>query len=206
MTSTGSPSPTGPSPHWPTKSYLLAATFGLIYFLAVYAGLLFVTHPEGLSLIWPASGVALAILLLRPRREWPVILGLIFIVNLISNIVASGTAPLMGAGFALVNTLEPALGGWLMARWLGNAVSFTRLAEVVGLVLVATLANALTAGLGALIPVWAFGAVYANTWLTWWVLDGLSLLIITPAVVTLTREGQRFIQRIFSIIRGKHPF
>lgn len=153
------------------------------YFAAAKIGLLFVIQPEGLANIWPASGVALAALLLSERRAWRSILATIFVVNMLSN-WASGNSLAVSLGFAFANTLESAIGAWLMTRFLGERVTFARLDEVVALLGVATLANAATALLGAFVPTLAFGASYWDVWFVWWVADGLGILIITPLAIT----------------------
>jgi PAS domain S-box-containing protein len=155
-------------------------------------GLILVTKPEGISVIWPASGVALAALLLSSRREWVPILAVIFGINLFSNLLTSGVSLPVSAGFALANTLEPALGGWLMNYWLGEKITFTRLVDILSLIAVAVVVNGFTAMLGALIPTLAFNASYSITWLSWWVLDGMSILIITPFLVIWWREWRNF--------------
>ena len=128
---------------WWEKPYVRIVIFISVYFLAVGIGVLFITEPEGLSVIWPASGVALAALLLSPRREWPVILASIFMVNVLSNLF-SGSSLAISAGFALANTVEPALGG-LIITWLRKEqVTFTHLSDVLALTVVATIANART--------------------------------------------------------------
>ena len=56
------------------------------YWIAVRLGLLVVAQPESIASVWPASGLALAILLLNPKRCWFVILAVIWVTNLIGNI------------------------------------------------------------------------------------------------------------------------
>jgi len=169
--------------NWHENLYVRLIGFGVVYYLSVSFGVKLVTQPEGISVIWPAIGMALAILLLIPQREWLPFLIVIFAINLFSNL-ASGVPLLASIGFSLVNALEPALGGWLMKRWLKESITFTRLKDVLGLAAVVVFVNGLTAFLWAFIPVLAFGAPYLITWLSWWILDSLSMLIITPFIIT----------------------
>jgi PAS domain S-box-containing protein len=178
--------------NWLKHPYVRIIGFGLAYYLAVNLGLILVTQPEGISVIWPASGVALAALLLSSRREWVPILAVIFGINLFSNLLTSHVSLPISAGFALANTLEPALGSWLMNYWLGEKITFTRLVDIVSLVVVAASVNGFTAMIGALIPTLAFNASYSITWLSWWVLDGMSILIITPFLVIWWHEWRNF--------------
>lgn len=172
------------------NAYARILMFALAYYLASKLGLAFVAQPEGLAAIWLAGGVALAMLLLRPKREWPVILATVFIVNCLSNLI-SGNSLLISASFAFANTLEPALAGWLMVRLRGEKITFYRLGDVLALIGVATLANALTAAVGALVPTIGFGATYGKVWLIWWISDGLGMLAVTPFLVTWM-QGHHF--------------
>lgn len=155
------------------------------YYLAVQIGLVFVVQPEGLAAVWPASGVALAILLLSPIEMRTALLGTIFVVNTGSNLLAGNTMP-VSLGFALGNTLEPALGAWILTRAFGKSFDFTRLSHLFGLLGVATIANALTAMVGALTPTIAFGGSYWNVWLVWWLPNGLGILLLTPLILVWT--------------------
>ena len=112
--------------NWSKNLYVQLIGFGLVYFLAVIFGVTLVTQPEGISVIWPAVGVALAALLLIPQRDWLAFLAVMFAINLFSNLISDVSLP-ASIGFALANTLEPALGGWLMRRWLNERITFARL-------------------------------------------------------------------------------
>ena len=189
--------------NWSKNLYVRLIGFGLVYFLAVIFGVMLVTQPEGISVIWPAVGVALAALLLIPQRDWLAFLAVMFAINLFSNLISDVSLP-ASIGFALANTLEPALGGWLMRRWLNKRITFARLRDVLSLVAVVVLVDGFTALLWALIPTLAFGAPYIVTWLSWWILDGLSMLIITPFIITWVIGGtvfsRDFLERKFEIL------
>lgn len=154
----------------------------LAYFVAARFGLFFVVLPEGLAGIWPASGVALASLLLNERRTWPGILGAIFAVNLFSNLMVDNSV-FISACFAFANTLEPLAFAGLMRHFLKGTITFTRLFEVFNLLAIAFLANAFTALVGAVAPVLGFGTPFWRAWLIWWIADGLGILIITPIII-----------------------
>ena len=53
---------------WPEVARL--ALLAVAYWVAVRVGHLFVVQPEDLASVWPASGLALAALLLSERRRW----------------------------------------------------------------------------------------------------------------------------------------
>jgi hypothetical protein len=135
------------------------AFIALAYFVAARLGLLFVVQPENFAGIWPASGVALAALLLSPWTERFAVLVVIFAVNALSNLT-TGNSLAVSAGFALANTLEPALGSWLLVRYAGRRITFTRLKDLTGLLGVVIFANAITALIGAVVPALSFNTLY----------------------------------------------
>jgi PAS domain S-box-containing protein len=164
------------------------AAFALVYFAAAQIGSMFTVWPEGIAMLWPASGVALAILLLRPKREWGGLLAMIFVVNITSDLFF-GNAIAISAGYAFANVLEAAACGWTMSRLRREPVMFTRLGDVLALIFVSIFVNALTTSLGALVPVLGFGAQYFDVWLIWLIADGLGLLAVTPLIVLWIRGG-----------------
>lgn len=52
---------------WPQVVELIIVA--IVYWISVHLGLLVVAHPEGVASIWPASGLALAVLLLSPKNK-----------------------------------------------------------------------------------------------------------------------------------------
>ena len=167
------------------------------YYVTVQIGLVFVVQSEGMAAVWPASGVGLAILLLSPLEMRIPLLGTIFVVNASSNMMAGNSLP-VSLGFALGNTLEPALGAWLLTRFFGKNYSLTRLSHVIALIGVATVANALTALIGALTPAMAFGIPYWDVWLVWWLPNGIGILLLTPLLLVWTNQRLRL--RDFNVV------
>jgi integral membrane sensor domain MASE1 len=153
------------------------------YFGACKIALLFPDLEHIVATIWPAAGIGLAALLLNPRRLWPAILTAIFLAGNVANLV-SGRPLLNSLGFMIANALESYSCAWLMTRLCGEYIRFTKVREVMALVAAATVVNACTAFIAAgnvaligLPSFWVF-------WRTWWVADGLGLLLVAPLVVT----------------------
>lgn len=72
-------------PLWSQVAGLFLIAIG--YWIALRLGLLVVAQPEGIASVWPASGLALAILLLNSKHRWFVILAVIWVTNLIGNVM-----------------------------------------------------------------------------------------------------------------------
>lgn len=154
------------------------------YWVSVRVGLLFVAQPEGIASVWPASGLAMAILLLQPKTQWSRILAIFFIINAAGN-WNNGNTLAVSLGFALANILEPFLSAWVITYFCGSKISFTKIREVLTLFAAVICVNGITALLGAAIPAMAFGAPFIKTWQLWWSADGLGMILLTPFIVTI---------------------
>jgi PAS domain S-box-containing protein len=159
------------------------AVVALAYFLAHQISFLFPDSARILMAVWPAGGIGLAALLLMPRRLWPAIIATLFAAGNIANIL-SGRPVVNSLGFMTANVIESLACAWCLTRWCGPVITFSRLREIVVLTCCATLVNACTAFIGAgtaeitrIAPFWSF-------WETWWVSDGLGILIVTPLIVS----------------------
>lgn len=123
--------------------WLRLIIFAAVYWLTARIGLLFVLQPEGVASIWPASGLALATLLLVGDKDRGKYVAAIFTANFLANFTGGSTAA-ASLGFALANTAGAALGWWTFYRIAGRADGFSSIKEVWGLAAAAILANGLT--------------------------------------------------------------
>ena len=161
------------------------------YWGVVRLGLLLVAQPEGIASIWPASGLALAALLLNSKKQWPKLLAVIFIAGAAGNISA-GNGLTVSLGFALANSIEAILAAWLLTTVCRSKITFQSSRQIFVLFATAILGNAMTALLGAAVPALVFGAPFFKTWLLWWSANGLGMILITPLIVTWAASGNRF--------------
>jgi integral membrane sensor domain MASE1 len=133
--------------------------------------------------VWPAGGVGLAALLLSPRRLWPTILAALFLTGNAANLM-TGRPLFNSVGFMTANVIESLACAWLMVKWGGSDISFGRVREVTALIFAATAVNAFTALVGAGTATIAGMAPFWSFWQTWFVADGLGILLVAPLVVT----------------------
>jgi PAS domain S-box-containing protein len=133
--------------------------------------------------IRPAGGIGLAALLLNPRRLWPAILITLFIAGNSANLI-EGRHILNSLGFMTANTLESLGSAWLITLLCGEKVRFNRIRDVFALALSATVVNAITAFIGAGTAALSNTDSLWNFYVTWWISDGLGILILTPLIVT----------------------
>ena len=172
-----------------------AAIVFVAYFLAGRLGLAVPFTSGNISPVWPASGIALAAVLLWGYRVWPGILGAAFLVNFLTPIPTPAAAAI-----AVGNTGGALLAGYLLNRIPGFQCSLTRLRDGLGLVgLAAILGPSVpaTTGVAALflggIRPWSGTG---RAWLVWWLGDAMGILVVTPLLLTLhNRDGWAVAQR-----------
>jgi len=152
------------------------------YFLSHQLSFFYPDAQKVLMAVWPPGGIALAALLLNPRKLWPAILILLFLAGNAADLLA-GRPPLASIGFMTANILESATCAWLLVRLCGEGVGFTRVREVLVLVLGATLVNACTGLMGAGAATLTSHASFWSFWKTWVIADGLGILLVAPLIV-----------------------
>ncbi len=154
--------------------------FGICYYISIRIGLLFVIQPEGISVIWPASGVALSALILMKRHKW--ILFIIFTINTIGNFT-SGNTLLVSLSFGITNAMEAALAVYLLYFFVGKKIDFSQVKSVLSLFGATVFANGVTACFGAFVSSLFLKAPFFHTWLSWLLSDGFGIILMTPLIV-----------------------
>ena len=171
----------------PRQYFLKVAVVFALYLAAGKLGLSVPFTSGNVSPVWPASGLALASVLLWGYEVWPGIALAAFLVNFLSPIPA-----LACIGIALGNTSSALLGGYLLRRFINDRPCFERLRDVLGLVAFgAAIGPMIAASLGAttllLTHVRAWSG-FSSAWRVWWLGDAMGVLIITPLFFATRRE------------------
>jgi PAS domain S-box-containing protein len=132
--------------------------------------------------LWPPTGFALALVLLRGYRIWPAIL-----VGSLSPYLMDGRS-LVELGSVGIGTLLAAFAGtWLISRWSDGHQTFDTPSNIAKFAIISFAPTAMISSTIALA-----GFILANapsfsdsvvTWLTWWLADAAGTLVITPVVV-----------------------
>ena len=167
------------------KSAALSAieflTIGAIFFGLAQVALSFSSNTVS-ALVWPPSGFALAVILLKGNRIWPAVFAGSF-----SSYVFAGR-PILGASLIAIGTLVAGLiGASLTKRWWTTDNLFATARGVaafsfISFLPVAAISSAVALGASVVAKEIDLAGSLVH-WTTLWLADGAATLIITPAIL-----------------------
>lgn len=170
------------------------ALVAIAYAASGKLGLLLAVPPGYATAVWPASGVALAAVLLWGPRVTPGVMLGSFMVNAMTSWDGSTQALLirsllMAVAIASGAALQAAIGAWMIRRS-GFRHIFAGEHDVIRtLMLGGPLACLVSASVGVG-TLWSSGLLPASnvpfSWLTWWVGDSIGVLIFVPLICAWT--------------------
>ena len=168
---------------------------GSVYFIAGRFGQYLAAPPIYATAVWPASGIALAGLLLLGMRVWPGLFLGALAVNSWSALVTPDNsadivqALLVATGMSVGATLQAVVAAWLIHRLVGFPNALNRERDIlVFLGLGGPLACTIgaTFGVGSLVA--AGNCTWSQAplqWWTWWVGDVIGVIIFVPMTLVL---------------------
>jgi signal transduction histidine kinase len=156
------------------------AAAAIVYCAIARLGLELAVVARQVSIIWPATGFALALLVLRGRQFWPAILLGACVANVLNE-----TSVLASMGIAAGNTLEAIVGATLLRR-VGFQPSMRRLHDVASLFLLAACLSTIVSATIGVVTVCLTGTTswhdFRSLWSTWWIGDAIGNLVTAPFV------------------------
>src|SRR4249920_2234849 len=170
------------------------AVVAAVYFGLAESSLLLPSINPAATPLWPPTGFALALILLRGHRIWPAIL-------------AGASYPHFMAGRTLLEagsvgvgiTLAAIIGARLISRWCSGEKIFVTPATIGKFVLVSFVP---TAVISSTIAVAAFAlkndlgfSDFVGPWATWWLADAAGTLIVVPVVMVWAAAPMRLFSR-----------
>ena len=165
------------------------ALLAAVYFAAAQLALQLAIRPGYAAAIWPASGIALAALLVFGERLWPGV----WLGSFIANIWVEG-AWLEAGVIATGSTLQALALAALIRRSIGVPYRFTTVRQVVAFVTMAALGATLSASFA--LPALSYGRslggleLFRNWW-TWWQGDATGIIVMTPFLLSWAGRGAR---------------
>src|SRR5262245_229091 len=164
----------------------------LAYCLSGKAGLLLAIPPGYATAIWPASGIALAAMLIFGNRYWPAI----WFGSFLTNIAVAFTAPddavmirqlLTAVAIGCGAAAQAVVGAVLIRRAVGFPTQLANAREVFRFLLLGgPVACLINASWGVLVLAATQAIPYsgiAYSWWTWWVGDTIGVLIFAPLAI-----------------------
>jgi PAS domain S-box-containing protein len=176
--------------NWETGRRRLAVSLLVVsvgYFLAGKAGLLLAIGNASVSVVWPATGIAIGALLLGGLELWPAVFVGAFCVNLTTT-----WDPASSLGIAGGNTLEAVAGAYLANRFASGKNFLDRPNTLLTFALLSgVLASSLAASVGTaslLLTHNASPGGITSVWGTWWLGDAIGAIEVTPFVLVLSQR------------------
>ncbi len=174
------------------------------YFVVAKLGLGLAYVHSSASPVWPATGVAIAAMLVWGLRVWPAIAAGGFLAHL----TTAGSVP-ASLGVAAGNTLEALVAAWLVRRFAGGRDAFDRAEDIFKFgAITGLLAATASATVGVASLVLAGHADWErmdDVWLTWWLGDTAGALVVGPLLLlwsrppwTPRREDRRAVALLFT--------
>jgi signal transduction histidine kinase len=174
----------------PLRYTLAIAALAIVYLVAARAGLMMDAVAGFATLVWAPSGLALATLLIFGPGLWPGV----FIGAFLANLLTGAPVP-VALGIGVGNTLEAVFAVYALRRIPGFQVSLERLADVIGLiVLAAGLSTMVSATVG--VTCLSLGGIVSSgqlgdTWRAWWLGDLIADLLVAPVLLVWATGPRR---------------
>lgn len=163
----------------------------LCYVLLAKLVLAFYSANGMVSILWPASGLALATLLLGGPRFWAGIFAGALITELFIHPSINSLIIATGA------TLEPLLGAWLLKRATRFDADLTTSRDYLLLLLssfIAPFICAVTGVTSLLLEGHIIGSNYFSTLTQWWMGDTLGIALVTPSILVWRKPATGWIK------------
>jgi signal transduction histidine kinase/ActR/RegA family two-component response regulator len=141
----------------------------------------------GAVYIWPANGVLLAACLQLHRRRAIAVLATCFLINIAGNCLR-GSQPDLVIVNAALNLGEAVLAGVLARRFCGAALDMRRPARLLRFALIAAAPSVLISALIGIPAARTPPAEFLPTLQTWFTIETLGLLTITPTLLLIARS------------------
>jgi len=158
------------------------------YVITAKLGLLFATTNGNITMIWPASGIALAALIIFGVRLWPGVLIGAYIADYIAT-----ESFMASIGMCIGATGSAVFGYWLVNKFIGKENPLSSVISFYKFLIIAALSTGIAAHVG--VTSLAFTNIvewsnYLSVSTTWWIGDTAGILIFTPFIIAWQKNIQ----------------
>ena len=162
-----------------------------LYFFVARLSLLLAIPPGYSTPVWPASGVAIAALLLYGYRLWPGVLLGSFLANILTAFDPSTTITLLkslavAASIGLGASLQAWVGACLIRRYVDLNSGLTEAGSVCCFLALGGPVSCLVNASWGVTTLWLVGMIsgsqFAYSWMTWWVGDAIGVIVVLPLI------------------------
>ncbi len=145
-----------------------------------YSALLLNVRSGGITVLWPANGLLLGVLLLSPRRQWPAYLSVAFVVDSGINLLLSNPIPI-SIYLAACNIVEVIAAAFLLFKTLSPDPDLTHRRQFTRFLIGGVVfAPAIAAFLASFALQAAQGQSWMHAFRLWFTADALGIAIVTP--------------------------
>jgi PAS domain S-box-containing protein len=165
---------------------ILACLVAVLSYLAARLGGVLTLHPQTLCTLWPACALLVSVLLLVPRRIWPVLIPASFAAFVVYDL-QTGLSVGSAVWLILADTVE------VLIAALGVSYSFDcvpRLTSVKALAKYSFFAVILAPFAGAFVGAVALSGDYWINWRVSFFSEALAFLTLTPAILSWAGEAR----------------
>ena len=181
------------------KNFYLNSLVALAYFLGGFIGSLLAVEPSNSSPVWPAAGIALAVVLIYGRRILPGLFVGIFCTQIYISFGADSVASIETAFIltfikASASCLQAIVGALLIRHFVGKQDVLLDLSEVLRFFLYGALLSCLIAPTICITTFYLQNILSASdfffAWSMWWVGDVVGVIIFTPIVLAFFAQPE----------------
>ena len=178
-----------------------AAVLGAAFFVSARISIELFRIDDQLASIWIPNAIALAALLRRPQRRWPILILACMVANLLASL-SGGHELAASLSMMSTNAVEYGLGALVLSRLLTQPIRLDRgrdLAVLTGVMMGVALLSAGVAGL----LFWSTGSRDPiEGALKWSLSEPLTLAVVTPCLLVLARPREHLAERPLTLRAG----
>lgn len=179
-----------PIRRWNFPLWQRMALFGAGFFVCAVASGYLSMPGWAFASFWLPAGLAMAVLLLSPTRDWPWLLLAILPANFLFDLLRSTPLKII-LGFYCANVLEYFTGAWLVRSFVAERLELRTLREFVGLMAFGAVFNSMLGAVVAAVILVHLEASrsFVTSWFTWWGGNAMAILVVTPFILACTRPS-----------------